>query len=398
MSQRPDIVTRPNPSAAGILGRQTSLLTAVAHATFAVYGGMVTAIGPTVPSIAGDFALTLGEAGTIFAVGGVGFILVVFLGGAVADALGKRGVLVAGLLAAAVGSVGMGLSPNFGLLLAAAFVGNVGSGLLESAVGGLVVDLHPKRRTAALNLVHSFFGWGALAGPLFAGALLVAAGWRWVYVGLALPFTVLALFTVRQRFPPPSAEQPIRWGDVRTLLGSRLIRLAILGILLYVAGELSLSAWGFPYLETVRGYPTMVASLGVSILWAAIAIGRWASAGLSAHLSPARLVQAGSCLCAAGTVLLLLSPVPVLALAALAVAGLGASAIYPTIMSVACARFPRFSGTVTGLITTATGLGVLLGPAAVGRLGDVLGLQQALLAVVVAMLLVAAIYQSRSAE
>ena len=34
-----------------------------------------------------------------------------------------------------------------------------------------IADLHADRRASALNLLHSFFGWGALVGPLLSGAL-----------------------------------------------------------------------------------------------------------------------------------------------------------------------------------------------------------------------------------
>jgi fucose permease len=312
-----------------------SLLTGVAHAAFAVYGASVVSMGPALPSIARSFGLSLGEAGTVFAVAGLGFLLVVFL------------------------------------------------------------DAH--RRTPALNLLHSFFGWGALVGPLYAGVVVELAGWRWVFVGLAVAIIALVPIALAQRFPHPSATERVRWGQVPELLHSRLVQLGTLGILLYVAAELSLSAWSFPLLEA-RSYPTLVASLGTSVFWAGIALGRWACTWLSAHLRPARLVQAGAGLCAAGAIGLLVPSTSALAVAALTIAGLGAAPIYPTIMSLACARFPRMTGTVTGLITTATAAGTLLGPATVGRLGDALGLERALLAVVVAALLIVGLYQLPTAE
>lgn len=373
-------------------GVDVGLLTAVAYATFAVYGAMVTATGPTLPGLAREFHLSLGQAGTMYAAGGVGFVLVVFLAGYASDALGKQRVMVAGLVAAAVGGLGIGLAPTFEVVLGAAFVQNLGYGLLESSVGALVADVHAARRTAALNVLHSFFGGGALVGPLFAGAMIVSVGWRWAYLGLAIGFLAMVPLVARRRFPRLPRGEAIHWREVGDLLRSPLVQVAGAGILLYVAGELSLSAWGGPYLEAFRGFPTLVASLGVAVFWAAIAAGRWASSRLSARVSAVRIIQGSAVLCALGAGAVMLATTPFFALAGMAIAGLGAAAIYPTVMALACARFPRRTGTVTGLITTATALGSLLGPAAVGRLGDALGLQQALLAVVVAMLLLAGLY------
>jgi fucose permease len=303
-------------------------------------------------------------------------------------------VLLAGIVGAAIGLAGQGLAATFALLLIAAFAVNLGNGLLESSVGGLVADLHSERRTTALNLLHSFFGWGALLGPLVGAALILTADWRTVYLALAVGFLCLLAYVLalRRHFPQASVEEPVHWREIGPLLRSRTVQLGTVGIFLYVAGELSLSAWGVPYLQEVRGHSTLVASAGVSIFWATIAGGRTASAWLSAHLRPERLLQASAALGAIGTLILLIAPGLVLSLVGFALAGLGAAAIYPTIMAISTSRFPRLSGTVTGLITTATGLGMLIGPTLVGRLGDALGLERALYSVVAAMLAIVILY------
>ena len=369
-------------------------LTLVAYATFAIYGAAMNAVGPTLAPIAQTFGVSLGTTGVLFGVGGVGFLLVVFLAGYVADRVGKRAVLLVGIAGVLIGLVGQGLAMAFAFLLVAALVTNVGNGLLESSVGGLVVDLHAERRTPALNLLHSSFGVGAFLGPLVGGALVLVADWRAVYVAFAIGFLCLLAFvlSLHHYFPQPSPEEPIHWQEIPPLLRSRTIQLGTVGIFLYVAGELSISAWGVPYLEEVRGHSTLVASFGVSLFWLTIAAGRAASAWISAYLKPERLLQASASLSALGTLVLLTAPGLVLSLLGFALAGLGAAAIYPTIMAVSTARFPRMSGTVTGLITTATGLGIVFGPMIVGRLGDALGLERALYSVVASMAAIAVLY------
>lgn len=387
-------MNRPAHALSPAAERARSHLTTVAYATFAVYGAALTAVGPTLAPISKEFGVSLGTTGSLFGVGGIGFILVALLAGYLADRLGKRVIILAGILGAGIGLAAQGIAATFVLLLVAAFVVNLGNGLIESSIGGLVVDVHADRRTAALNLLHSFFSWGALLGPLIAGALIVVADWRAVYLVLAIGFLVLLgyVLALRRHFPPPSAEEPIHWREIGPLLRDRTIQLGTAGIFLYVAGELSLSAWSVPYLAEVRGNALLVSSVGVSLFWAMIAVGRTASSWLSARIRPERLIQASAGLCAAGTSILLFAPWLYVSLAGFALAGLGAAAIYPTIMALSTARFPRLSGTVTGLISTATGLGVVIGPTIVGRLGDALGLERALYSVVAAMVAIVLLY------
>ena len=375
-----------------------TLLTVTSCITFAFYGAMMTVIGPAIPSIARQFDLTMGQVGAIFGAGGVGFVLVVFLAGYAADTIGKRGVLLGGIALTIAGLFGIGFAPAFAFVAFAMFVQNVGSGLLESGVGSLVVDLNPARRTTALNVLHASFGVGALVGPLFAGAVIASGRWQLVFFSGAAVFVALFLALYPQRFPKVRSGERVEWRQVGELARSRTIQLAAAAIMLYVAAELSISAWAFPYLESVLGYSTLVASLGVSLFWAGIAVGRIASAWIARYVAPARIVQGGALLFAVGSLALLVMPSPVTALAALATAGLGAAAIYPTIMAICCSRYPNLSGSVTGLITTATGIGILLGPWLVGWLGDILGLRSALVAVSVMLVVVCAIYQARAAS
>jgi fucose permease len=375
-----------------------SLLTVASCITFAAYGATMTVTGPAIPSIARHFGLSLGQVGAIFGAGGVGFVLVVFLAGYASDSIGKRGVMLAGIAAILAGMFGVGLAPTFAIVALAMFVQNIGNGLLESGIGALVVDLNPTRRTTALNVLHASFGAGALVGPLFAGALIAAGNWQLIFIGSGIAFVVLLLALYPQRFPKANSKERIEWRQIGELIRSRTIQLAAAAIMLYVAAELSLSAWAFPYLESVRGYPTLVASLGVSLFWLGIAVGRGATAWVARFVAPARIIQFGSLLFAAGSLALLATPSAVTALVALALSGLGAAAIYPTIMAICCARYPNLSGSVTGLITTATGVGILFGPWVVGWLGDVLGLQSALVAVSAMMVVVVGIYQVRAAD
>lgn len=373
------------------------LITLLIYFAFAVYGAEITAIGPLLLSMSETFRISLGEVGSIFVVGGIGFVLVVFLGGFLADRVGKRAIILIGMATMSLSLIGMGLSGSFLLLMGAFFVLNLGAGFLESAIGGLVVDLNPHRQTASLNVLHSFFGGGALVGPLVAGVILSGGGsWRLVFGVFGVALLAFLVVTAIPRFPNNVQGERVDWSKAGILLRSRVVQISMLGILIYVAAEMAISTWAHPYITNSFGSTAMVASISVSLFWAGIAIGRAGSVWLARLLRPERIVVLSALVFSVGAVILVISPNLTIALAAIFLAGLGAAPVYPTIMAIACSHFPGLSGTVTGLITTATGFGILIGPSTIGRIADASSFVVGILVCVAVMLLLVPLYFGRS--
>jgi EmrB/QacA subfamily drug resistance transporter len=108
-----------------------------------------------------------------------GFML---LGGRLADLLGRRRVLVAGIVTIAISSLVGGLAQSAGVLVGARLAQGLGAALtLPTALSILTTNFaEGKDRNAALGAWGATGGIASAAGILLGGALTEDLGWRWV--------------------------------------------------------------------------------------------------------------------------------------------------------------------------------------------------------------------------
>jgi EmrB/QacA subfamily drug resistance transporter len=120
-----------------------------------------------------------------------GFLL---LGGRMADLLGRRSVLVSGLIVFAGSSLLGGLAHTSSLLVGARFAQGVGAAMMSpAALSTLTSTFRSTRdRNTALGVWAAVSGIGGAAGVLFGGLLTEGPGWRWVLF-INVPFSALAL-------------------------------------------------------------------------------------------------------------------------------------------------------------------------------------------------------------
>jgi EmrB/QacA subfamily drug resistance transporter len=120
-----------------------------------------------------------------------GFLL---LGGRAADLLGRRRMLVIGLIVFAGSSLIGGLAHSSSLLVGARFAQGVGAAMLSpAALSTLTSTFRSTRdRNTALGVWAAVSGIGGAAGVLFGGLLTEGPGWRWVLF-INVPFSAIAL-------------------------------------------------------------------------------------------------------------------------------------------------------------------------------------------------------------
>jgi EmrB/QacA subfamily drug resistance transporter len=120
-----------------------------------------------------------------------GFLL---LGGRMADLLGRRSVLVTGLIVFAGSSLLGGLAHTSSLLVGARFAQGLGAAMMSpAALSTLTSTFRSTRdRNTALGVWAAVSGIGGAVGVLFGGLLTEGPGWRWVLF-INVPFSAAAL-------------------------------------------------------------------------------------------------------------------------------------------------------------------------------------------------------------
>lgn len=130
------------------------------------------------------------------------------VGGALADAVGRRGALAACCSMLVVGPVGMALSPSVGLLLATRAIVGFGIGMGLVIVSMYIAEVAPAElRGRLIALEDIFLNIGMVTGYLMNWLLLgMKDDWRWMLgLGAVLPLIVLAMICL-----PQMPESP-RW-------------------------------------------------------------------------------------------------------------------------------------------------------------------------------------------
>ncbi|KES04256.1 MFS transporter [Streptomyces toyocaensis] len=300
----------------------------------------VTVVNVALPDMAADLDLgreTLTWVVTAYTLCFGGLML---LGGRLADALGARRTLLAGLALFTAASLATGLAENASTLLGGRIGQGVGAALLSPAALSIVTTtFHGAERNKALGVWAAIGGSGSAVGVLLGGALTGGPGWQWVFyinvpVGLLLLIALPALV-------PARAPQPARLDVSGALLVTTGTAALIYGLV--EAGD---TGW--------TGVSTLLPLFGAVAAYAAfVTVERAARTPLmDLRMFTRRPVLAGAFLMLIATALLI---------------------AYFFLGSVYLQHLRGFSPLRTGLVflpvAVATGVGAHLGSRLVGRIG-----------------------------
>lgn len=357
-------------------------LTLLLYGGLGTFGFLQTVPGAVTPALRAELGYSYTTAGLHLTLYAVGSVLAGVLGPALDRRVGRRRLLLCGLLGAAAGATGLVLGRSLPATLAAALVlGALGTLVLLTTQTGLS-DAHGEQRAVAFSEGNVVASVGATAGPLVVGAGAGLLGsWRWGVLGL-VGATLVAVLMVRTA-PLPAAVVEERTAGRARLPGP--VRAGIALVFCAVVLEWCVAYWASTYLRDVAGLARPVAVAGAACFFAAMLVGRIAGGVLVRRLDPARIVAGALGVVAAGLVLQALGTAPALALGGLVVLGLGVSVLFPMGLSLAVRGAPARAVVISGRCITAGGSAVLLGPLVVGRLADAVGLRAALLVLPVAL-------------
>jgi EmrB/QacA subfamily drug resistance transporter len=134
-----------------------------------------------------------------------GFLL---LGGRLADLLGRRRVLQAGLVIFSLASLLAGVSGSAGLLIAARGLQGFGGALIPPAALAIIAVTFEDgaARNRALGLFGAVAGVSASVGVIASGLITDHAGWRWIFF-INVPIGALLIATAARYLPHDTSDR-----------------------------------------------------------------------------------------------------------------------------------------------------------------------------------------------
>ena len=230
----------------------------------------------------------------------LGFAFMNLFHGAISDSVGRKPVIMTGLVVFSLASIGCALSTSIGALVF--FRGlqglSTGAGIVVSRA--VIRDLFPQEEAQRMmSLVTIIFGIAPAVAPIVGGWLFVHINWESVFWFLAL-IGLLALAANWYLMPeshPVALRQPFRIGNLmrgyRELIGSTRFLLLCLasgipfnGMFLYVLASPAFLG------EHLRLAPTEFWWFFVTTI-SGIMAGAWVSGRVAGRISPRRQIRIG---------------------------------------------------------------------------------------------------------
>lgn len=362
-------------------------LTWLCYGLLAYYAFVQAALGPVMPFLRDELALSYTLGGLHPSAFAAGMIIAGLRADRAAKRWGRRAALWGGALGMGLGLLLFIAGRQIWATLPAVLLMGLAGTLLLVTVQSALADRHGRWSATALTEANVAASLSATLAPLAVGTLAArGAGWR---AGLLLAVALLLLLIVVGRAvapPPPPPPDPEPAGTAR--LPRRFWRLWLV-LLLAVAAEWCVVLWSADYLETIGGLVRSDAARWLSAFFLAALIGRVVGSRLTRRVPGEPLLLLAMLIAAVGVALLLFPPLPGLRVAGLAVAGVGIGNLFPLALSIAVGLAPRHRDEASARVALAAGIAILLAPLLLGGLADRVGLEVAFRGTVLPLLAIA---------
>ncbi len=157
----------------------------------------------TLPAILATYHGTLALGGIIASIFLFGYTAGSFLGGTLADYLGRKKTLGLSILSYSLGMALSAFAPTSGLFMFLRFVTGVGGGMELPTSAVYIAETWPRTlRGRAMGVMHSFYCVGFIIAIAIAAAIVPHYGWRWAFFGCVVPGVLIFLFRLNLQESP----------------------------------------------------------------------------------------------------------------------------------------------------------------------------------------------------
>jgi FHS family glucose/mannose:H+ symporter-like MFS transporter len=239
-------------------------------------------LGAIMPELLDYYELDYKDGGLLIFLQFFGFLIGVLIAPSCTVWLGRRQVVLMSLLSLLVGQIVYSFLPPWHWMLMAAPVAGFGFGMVEAAIGALIIGFVKDKKAVAMSKLEVFFGVGALIMPMLASYFILRDAWELSFPVIVVYTLVIAVVWMRMSFiemDPLLDKKKLTPGEVvERMTYSRkslpILYLMIFFFILYVGIEMSIVNFLPSIMIENNGVTKASATMSVTFFWSTMVLGR----------------------------------------------------------------------------------------------------------------------------
>jgi fucose permease len=350
--------------------------------------GFVDIVGVATGFVKKDFMLTDNIAQLIPSMALFWFFVLSVPSGILQDRYGKKRMLNIGMLLTGIAMVIPFIHYSFPVMLVAFIVLGIGNTIIQVSANPLLHDVAPRDKYSSYMSLSQFVkAIVSLLGPAIAALMSTMFGnWKLVFAVYAFTSLLAIIWLyLTQIEETKSSNEAATFKSCFSLLKNKFILIMAIGIFMLVGCDVGMNSNIANFLQNQFGLTLERASLGISLYFTALMIGRFLGAVTLNWITARRFLLLTSIIALGSLVAMIVAPSILVAQIAIFMVGLGSANLFPLIFSIAVEKMPDRSNEVSGLMIMAVSGGAFL-PPVMGMISTNVGVKTSFLVLILAMM------------
>ncbi|MEQ8471166.1 MAG: MFS transporter [Marinoscillum sp.] len=326
--------------------------------------GFVDIVGVSTGYAQRDFDLTPDMAQLIPSMVFVWFFVLSIPVGVLQSRLGKKKILLMGILLTALGMFLPFLHYSYPTLLLSFLLLGVGNTVIQVSSNPLLKDVVPEERFSSFMSLSQFIkAISSLVGPLIVTLMVTQFGdWKNVFLVYGAISIISGTWLMMVHIDEAETTQKASFSSSLKLLRNPLVLSMVVAIFLIVGLDVGMNTNIQNLMVQKFDLTLEKASLGISVYFFALMVSRFFGALLLARINNFSFLVWSALLTCIFIILLILSPSSSLTIVSIALIGLVSGNLFPLVFSLTINKLPERSNEISALMIMAVVGGAVIPP------------------------------------